>query len=165
MERKRFSFGMQFGLVLRYTLRNVSLLLLMILLLAGALYPQIPIFRSGMEMEYKILLALIELTVAGFLLYVIWINLVDAFIAYSNFRYHVAKTTRNQNWLHEFAEKETDENVRDAAVARISDPDELFAIALQDASYEIRRTAASHLQNAKDAEELIARSKDDSVRA
>jgi hypothetical protein len=165
MERQRFSFGMQFGLIFRYFLRHAALVLLMALLLAGALYPLILIFRSQMDLARKILSAVLELIFSGIILCTAYSKILEGFRSYPNFRIHVAKTTRNQNWLREFVEKETDENVRNAAVARISDPNELIAIALQDASHVIRRTAASHVQNSKNAEELIARSKDDSVRA
>lgn len=165
MARQRFSFGMQFGLILRYFLRHATLILLMAVSLAGALYLQIPIYRSGMDLEHRILLSVIELIGAGFILCALWFALISLFINYTGFREHVAKTTRNQRWLSEFTEKDENEDVRYAAAARISNPDELLAIALQDDSKQVRGIAARNLRDEEKAEELIARSKDASIRA
>lgn len=165
MERHRYSFGMQFGLMLRYILRHAALVLLMALLLAGALYPLILIFRSQMDLGRKILSAVLELIFSGIILCTAYSKILEGFRSYPNFRIHVAETTKKQKWIDEMIDKDENERVRTAVVCRLSDPGKLLSLALKDASQQVRIAAASMLRDPKKAEELIARSKDDSVRS
>ena len=165
MARQRFSFGMQFGLMFRYFLRHAVLVLLMALLLAGALYPLIPIFRSQMDLGRKILSAVLELIFSGIILCIAYSKILEGFRSYANFRIHVAETTRKQKWIEEMIDKDENERVRTAAVSRLSDAGKLLSLALKDSSQQVRTAAASMLRDPEKAEELIARSKDDSVRS
>jgi len=142
MERQRFSFGMQFGLIFRYFLRHTALVLLMAASLIVALYLQIPIYRSGMDLEHKILLSVVELIGAAFLLYLLWSALIFKFVSY---RAEVIRWIKKEDLLLELACNDSNTGVRMAAARSISSNDNLITLLCSTEDTDIWKTCLPSL--------------------
>lgn len=142
MEQQRLSFGKQFRLIFRCFFRHAALILLMAASLAGALYLQILIYRSGMDLEHKIFLLVIELIGAAFLLYILWSTLLSKFASY---RAEVIRWMKEENLLLELACNDPNTGVQMAAARSISSNDNLISLLCSTEDNDIWKTCLPRL--------------------